>query len=83
MGKLSNETRRGSGMGRKILKLLAWFFLLGFILNAVQLIVLIASERAGAEPLPVLANHVWVTGASAGAYLLLAIILFRNARPRA
>ena len=74
-----NSSRR-SGCGRGILRFFAWMFLMGFILNAVQLLVLGFADARGGEPLPLLENQGWLTGASAAASLAIAFILFRNSR---
>lgn len=75
-----DPSARGGGCGRGILRVFAWMFLLGFMVNAIQLFVLGAAEIRGGEPLPLLENQSWLTGISAAASLLIAIILFRNSR---
>jgi hypothetical protein len=73
-------TKPRAGLFPRIARLLALFFLFGFMITTAQLIVLGYTQRNHPGEIPIDPVHLRLSGAGAAVNLLLAIVLFRMSR---
>jgi hypothetical protein len=73
-------TKPRAGLFSRIARILALFFLFGFMVGAVQLIVLAYSQRNHPGAIPIDPLYLRLSGAGIAINLLLALVLFRISR---